>query len=125
MAREIESVPVSGGKSWRLFLLFLLAAGLGALYYSRPDIFTPPESATPSQRALTTPPPATKPVESVESAVTPPSFDVAYAQPTGGLVVAGRGEPNWVIKLHSNGAALGETKADENGEWVFAPNKPL
>ncbi len=54
-----------------------------------------------------------------------PAFDVAFADPDGKLVTAGRGSPGWTIRISSNGAMLGETKASPRGEWVFEPNEPL
>lgn len=65
---------------------------------------------------------ADKPARTLES---PPSFDAADADERGNLVAAGRGKAGWVIRLTSGTQALGETTADEHGEWVLIPDEPL
>lgn len=107
-------------KSWWLFWL-LLIGGVAALYFRYPEMFNLTQEPAAPLKQIAGQPPAPK----NEIAITPPSFDVAYAQPTGEVVIAGRGEPDWVIRLHSNGTRLGETKADQNGEWVYTPDKAL
>ena len=73
--------------------------------------------------------PETPPVKEVRKPISPselpPSFDIAYADQAGNLVAAGRGEAGWTIRLGSGTQTLGETKADENNEWVLAPEEPL
>jgi nucleoid-associated protein YgaU len=65
------------------------------------------------------------PTPTQSSAVLQPSFDLASADETGKLVAAGRGEAGWIIRLLSKTQVLGETKADENDEWVLTPEQPL
>ncbi len=54
-----------------------------------------------------------------------PSFDIASVDEKGTLVAAGRSEAGWIIQLKSKSQILGETKADENNEWVLTPDAPL
>ncbi len=56
-----------------------------------------------------------------EAQVLPPSFDIASVDEKGTLVAAGRSEAGWVIQLKSKSQVLGQTKADENNEWVLTP----
>ena len=73
-----------------------------------------------------------KPPSEVPAAETPPakptavpSFDVVRIEPTGEGVIAGRAEPGWTVKIESRGAAVPETKADEEGAWSIVLDKPL
>jgi nucleoid-associated protein YgaU len=54
-----------------------------------------------------------------------PSFDVVRVKPTGETVIAGRALPGAQVTVNDNGEVLGQVTADENGEWVFLPEKPL
>ena len=54
-----------------------------------------------------------------------PSFDVVRVKPTGETVIAGRALPGAQVTISDNGEVLGQVTADENGEWVFLPEKPL
>jgi len=56
---------------------------------------------------------------------TKPSFDVVRVKPTGETVIAGRALPGAQITISDNGEVLGQVTADERGEWVFLPDKPL
>jgi nucleoid-associated protein YgaU len=97
---------------------------LGAIYLTKPGIdwqqkfgelqewlFEP----APLNQARTAPLPAT----------VPPSFDIASVDDTGKLVVAGRAEAGWTVRVGSATLSLGETKADEDGEWVLTPEQSL
>jgi len=55
----------------------------------------------------------------------PPSFDIATVDERGTLVAAGRSEAGWTIQLRSKSRVLGETRADENNEWVLTPEASL
>ncbi len=55
----------------------------------------------------------------------PPTFDIATVDERGTLVAAGRSEAGWTIQLRSKSRVLGETKADENNEWVLTPEASL
>lgn len=54
-----------------------------------------------------------------------PSFDVVRVKPTGETVIAGRALPGAQVTISDNGEVLGQVTADERGEWVFLPEKPL
>lgn len=68
---------------------------------------------------------APQPEEKTERAFILPTFDVVRAEPTGELVVAGRAEPGWTVRLESGEAIIGQSQADKNGEWVLQPEQPL
>lgn len=63
--------------------------------------------------------------ESDGSAPITPSFDVVRVEPTGDTVLAGRAAPNSKVTVLDNGRPLGTVTADEKGEWVFLPDRPL
>jgi nucleoid-associated protein YgaU len=60
-----------------------------------------------------------------QATVLVPSFDIASVDERGTLVAAGRSEAGWIVQLKSKSQILGETKADENSEWVLNPEAPL
>ena len=62
-------------------------------------------------------PPATK--------LAPPTFDVVRVSPNGNTVIAGRAMPDSLVVNLDNGEEFGRTKADDRGDWVFVPEKPL
>jgi nucleoid-associated protein YgaU len=110
-----------GGKGGNLPVAFVLAAGAiaGAIYlgYQNPDwtgnLFSP-------QQAAIQPPSAQVP----SPAKLAPSFDAITAD-AGMLVAAGKAQPGATVLLQNGGQTLGETKADENGEWVMMLERPL
>jgi len=70
--------------------------------------------------------PATKPEQPAKAApVVPPSFDIARINPKGDTVIAGRAMPGSVVAILDDGKEIGVVTADESGEWVFIPAKPL
>jgi nucleoid-associated protein YgaU len=110
-----------GGNGGNLLVAFVLAAGAiaGAIYlgYQNPDwtgnLFSP-------RQAAIQPPPAQAP----SPANLAPSFDAITAD-AGMLVAAGKAQPGATVLLQNGGQTLGETKADENGEWVIMLERPL
>ncbi|WP_339860205.1 Ig-like domain-containing protein [Thalassospira alkalitolerans] len=54
-----------------------------------------------------------------------PSFDVVRIGPDGNAVIAGRAEPNSTVRIREGDEVIGEVTADERGEWVVLPEKPL
>lgn len=54
-----------------------------------------------------------------------PSFDVVRIEPSGDGVIAGRAAPGWTVRLESDGATVGEAKADDEGAWTIILDKPL
>ncbi|MGJ0557695.1 OmpA family protein [Methylocystis sp.] len=53
------------------------------------------------------------------------TFDVARIDPEGTSVFAGRAKPGDSVTIMADGAAIGTTEADENGEWTFAVDHPF
>jgi nucleoid-associated protein YgaU len=102
-----------------LLLFFLFGAGfylsahqsLGSLYARLNEWMKPPVVKTDDKV--------------VASATVAPTFDIVRAEPTGELVIAGRAEPGWSVSVESGGRVIGETKANENGEWVLESLAPL
>ncbi|MEC9022364.1 MAG: LysM peptidoglycan-binding domain-containing protein [Pseudomonadota bacterium] len=54
-----------------------------------------------------------------------PSFDIVRVNPSGDLVVAGRGSPNGQITVYAGQKLIGSVKVDGRGEWVLIPEVPL
>lgn len=54
-----------------------------------------------------------------------PSFDIVRVSPSGEAVVAGRAEPGATVALTSNGTEIGRVQADQTGQFVVLPAKPL
>ena len=74
----------------------------------------------PSQR-----PPVSKEEKPSQAPLLAPSFDIASVDERGTLVAAGRSEAGWTIQLKSKSRILGETKADDNNQWVLTPEASL
>ncbi|MGB8274568.1 MAG: LysM peptidoglycan-binding domain-containing protein [Alphaproteobacteria bacterium] len=54
-----------------------------------------------------------------------PSFDVVRISPQGETVVAGRAAPHSEVIILNRGQEIGRVTADDNGEWVWLPDKPF
>ncbi len=54
-----------------------------------------------------------------------PGFDAVSVDNSGMLLAAGRGPAGAAIVLKNGTEIIGETRADENGEWILTPAKPL
>ena len=54
-----------------------------------------------------------------------PSFDVVRVERSGEAVMAGRAEPGSEVTVTGNGEVIGKATADQRGEWVILPDKPL
>jgi nucleoid-associated protein YgaU len=125
MANDQVNTPAGrkGTNPWVVFVLvFVLVLGpiggaayLGFQYIDWPENpVSPPKAAelAPSGRALAPAGPG-------------PSFDAVSADAAGMLVAAGKAQPGATVLLQNGGQALGETKADENGDWVLMLERPL
>lgn len=66
-----------------------------------------------------------KPAAETEAEPEAPSFDIVRVEPSGETVIAGRAAPGSMVTVLDNEKELGTVKADESGEWVFLPEKPL
>ncbi len=54
-----------------------------------------------------------------------PSFDVVRVNPAGDAVIAGRAAPGAEVSVLAGDKLVGKVKADDRGEWVLVPEKPL
>ena len=115
-----------------LILAILGAAAVGAaigvnVYLWNDELG--PEPAPTEQAQPQPQPPAAKPPEAKPAAPKEeprkPSFDVVRVTPEGDAVIAGRAEPKSTVVIIDNGQFVGQLDADERGEWVFLPKKPL
>lgn len=97
-----------------ILLLGVLCVG-AALWLLRDQGESAPKPAAEA------PPAAQQPVQ---QAVTP-SFDVVRISPDGDTVIAGRAAPGATVVIYDGDKEIGRAKADERGEWVFLPEKPL
>jgi len=91
-----------------------------------------PSPAAPNAAATAPEQPAAEPQADATGALTPPSeptsvptFDVVVIEPSGEGVIAGRAAPGWEVSVQSGGTKVGEAKADLQGEWSVALDKPL
>ena len=55
----------------------------------------------------------------------PPSFDVVRIDPKGDAVMAGRARLGSTVVIMDGDKIIGRVTADDRGEWVFVPEKPL
>ena len=84
----------------------------------RQDLQTASERAAQlAARAVPTRPEAAPPVR--------PKFDVIRINTRGDTVMAGRAAPGSTVRILDGDKVLGEVMADDRGEWVFLPDKPL
>ncbi len=127
---------MSGARFIALMVAAVAVVGVlvGAVYFYQKGRAVPPSAqpkvATEQSEPSKAEPP--KPPSEAPAAETPPakptavpSFDVVRIEPTGEGVIAGRAEPGWTVKIESGGAAVAETKADEEGAWSIVLEKPL
>jgi nucleoid-associated protein YgaU len=85
-----------------------------------------PESSEQTASLPTGESPSTAvPAQTPAPEIIKPSFDVVRVKPTGETVIAGRALPGAQVTITDNGEVLGQVTADEHGEWVFLPEKPL
>ena len=54
-----------------------------------------------------------------------PAFDIVRIQPDGKIVVAGRWAPNKTVSIMVNGKIVATEQTNADGEFVYAPQKPL
>ena len=81
--------------------------------------------------ALQAPAPVVQPAapvaqpEAAEPAPEKPSFDIVRIGPQGSAVVAGRAAPGADVSVLDNGREIARAHADDSGQWVALPDKPL
>lgn len=104
----------------RILLLLVLAAGVVAAYFAlRAAWHTAPTPDAPRRADAPTP------AEPASAADIRPTFDIVRAEQTGDLLIAGRAQPGSTVSVENNGKPLGSAVADQNGEWIIQPDKPL
>lgn len=112
---RVSSMRTSS-KLWLAALLLCL--GAGAVYLSfqpvglQEKLSPKAETKAPTEHALA-------------PARIAPSFDAVTADDSGGVVAAGKAEPGAAVLLQNRGQTLGETKAEEEGDWVLMLDRPL
>ena len=107
-----------------IVLMLALLFGLGFAFLDR-TAFDWKQHATAGLGVISDKQPAKMEAQLSEAGVLPPSFDIASVDEKGTLVAAGRSEAGWIIQLKSKSQILGQTKADENNEWVLTPEASL
>ncbi len=102
----------------------ILAIGLNYVLWQEEvtEVAPPAEQAAARDAGRTTPPVAGKPKKGVSDSL---RFDVVRVTPEGEAVMAGRAKPGSTVTILDKDKSLGEVTADERGEWVFVPEKPL
>lgn len=83
----------------------------------RHDASNAPKAPSAAQSALEPPQISRKPVA--------PSFDVVRINPNGDAVLAGRATPGAEVTVREGETVIGQVQADQRGEWVLVPDKPL
>ncbi|MBF5095395.1 LysM peptidoglycan-binding domain-containing protein [Azospirillum sp. INR13] len=68
---------------------------------------------------------AAAPAPAASAAPAVPSFDVVRVAPDGATVMAGRAAPGSQVTVTDGGTPVATAKADQRGEWVMLPDKPL
>ena len=61
---------------------------------------------------------------SAPAAITP-EFDVVRVNPAGDAVIAGRAAPGAKVSIYDGDDLTGSVVADDRGDWVYLPSKPL
>ncbi len=92
---------------------------------------SPAESSPAPQADLSAAPvpasPEAKPPGETERkpAAAVPGFDIVRVTPAGEAVIAGRAPPGSKVTVYDRDKPVGETTANDKGEWVLVPKEPL
>ncbi len=105
-------------------VVVVLAIGLNYFLWREEvtEVAPAAEPAVAQDAGRTTPPAAAEPKKDVSDS---PRFDVVRVNPEGETVMAGRAQPGTTVTILDKDKSIGEVTADERGEWVFVPEKPL
>ncbi len=90
-------------------IVILMAVWIAFVRTSRPQVVVAPVPA-----------PVVRTVE-----LTAPTFDIVRIERGGAVVIAGRWAPNKNISVVINNKIVATERADENGEFVYAPVRPF
>jgi len=92
----------------------------------------PVQAPVPAVSAPAALPATSQPAAPAKAAAAPapaapaaPSFDVVRVAPDGATVMAGRAAPGSQVTVTDGGTPVATAKADQRGEWVMLPDKPL
>ena len=109
-------------RRYAALLLVGVSAAVAAFILRRVPEPAPP----PEQAAVTAPaPPPAPPSPAPAAAPVAPSFDVVRVSPDGSAVIAGRATPGAEVTVRAGDQEIGRARADERGDWVLIPDKPL
>jgi nucleoid-associated protein YgaU len=97
------------------FIVIVVAIGMSLRYGQRDQQVSPPATQSSQPQA---------PAGPVEAQPTP-SFDIVRINPQGETVIAGRAMPKAEVVILDGGQEIGRVIADNRGEWVFVPDRPL
>lgn len=97
------------------FIVIAVAIGMSFWTQHSDDQASAPSTVATGQ------PPAIKTSEGSKT----PSFDVVRINPQGETVIAGRAMPRAEVVILDGGKEIGRVIADNRGEWVFVPDRPL
>lgn len=103
----------------------ILAAILGALAIGAAAVFVLTRTPAPVQESEITTPAGPDDNDDVMVTTPAPTFDIVRIDPAGTAVIAGRGVPEWTLRILADGDAIAETDINDRGEWVIIINEPL
>jgi hypothetical protein len=113
-------------RKWLLLgIAAVLLIGIAAYLNVPANVNSDAQKPVVGAAALTpAPPPAPEQTAVKAPALTPPSFDIVRVEPTGEMVIGGRGEPGADMTLLTDGKPFDTAKVGSNGQFAMVP-KPL
>jgi nucleoid-associated protein YgaU len=105
-------------------LAYLSVSSKPTMPVEKPVAEAPPPSLTLSPPPQPAAPAVPEQPVAVAPSITPPSFDVVRVEPTGELVVGGRGEPESEVTSLNDSKPFDAAKVGSNGQFAMVP-KPL
>ena len=108
---------------WPGVIVLALLGGFAALVWPGGDRGRDAAPGAAPSAAIAALAPAAK--SDAGPAAAAPSFDIVKIAPDGTAVIAGRAAPGAKVRALDGKAPLGEVTADQRGEWVLIPEKPI
>jgi len=105
--------------------LAAILAAFGLNEFAWQDEIAPADPAKTEAASPVSPKPSAPSEPEITTQSRAPTFDVVRVNPEGDTVIAGRAMPGSEVRILENGVVIGTVMADERGEWVFIPEKPL
>ena len=96
-----------------------VAVWWGSASHRTPPVAPQAVVAAPAPPGLAASPPAPSP------SVAAPTFDIVRVSPQGNTVIAGRAAAGAEVSVQQNGQEIGRAKADQQGQFVVLPDKPI